>query len=104
MVPGQLSPERNASIRLPASLFRRIKDHANVGVFFGRYETATLFPVGGASINNVSRQTQVCSQVLAATAGQNISLQSLEQPVTVTFRLQCKEGMVNYIVYKQLLT
>ena len=94
-------PEIDTAIRLPASLFERIKDRANayVGVFFGRYETATLFPVGEASVNSSApRQIQVCSQVLAATVGQNMSLQNLEHPVRVMFRLlnHCKGGVVSY--------
>ena len=97
---GEHSPEINSTIRLPASLFQRVKDRANnayVGVFFGRYETATLFPVGGASVNSSApRQIQVCSQVLAATVGQNTNLQNLEQSVTLMFRLQSKEGVVSY--------
>ena len=92
---GQLSPEQDAAISLPDSLFQVVNDSGNVGVFFGLYQTSILFPVGGGSTDsNAPRQPQVCSQVLAATVGQNMSLQNLEQSVTVTFRLQEKEGMV----------
>ena len=86
-----------AAIHLPASLFKRIDDSANVGMFFGLYDSATLFPVRRE--NSSIRQTQVCSHVFAATVGQNMSFQNLEQSVIVTFRLQDKERMVSRITY-----
>ena len=93
-IPGQLSPQQDAVIRLPPSLFQTISDNTNLGVFFGRYETATLFPVDrGTSQSSTSRRTQVCSQVVAATVGQNMRLKNLEQHVTVTLRLQNKQGV-----------
>ena len=99
MKPGQLLPQQDAAISLPASLFKRITS-ANVGVFFGLYKNATLFPVDGEKADNsASRRTQVGSQVLAATVGQNVSLQNLAQTesVTVVLRLQYKEGTVSLI-------
>lgn len=96
---GQLSPQQDAAIILPRSLFQMINDSDSVGVFFGLYEMATLFPVGGGNADsNAPRQTQVCSQVLTATVGQSVSLQNLEQSVTVVFRLQDKEGMVSWTI------
>ena len=92
-MPGQLSPQQDAAIRLPPSLFEELNSLPNVGVFFGRYETSTLFPVRRASNNG--RQTQVGSQVLAATVGQNLRLQNLSEPVTVTLKLQSREGLVS---------
>lgn len=91
---GQLLPEQQAIINLPASLFNRITT-PNVGMFFGFYKNATLFPVGGASTDSsVPRQPQVCSNILAATVGQNIEsdLRDLnsEESVTLTFRLEDK--------------
>lgn len=96
MIPLQLSSQQDAAVNLPRSVFQQINDSENVGVFFGRYEAATLFPVEGRSAisNTARRQAQVCSRVLAATVGQNVSIQNLEEPVTVLLRLQSKEGMV----------
>ena len=95
MTPLQLLPLQDAAINLPQSVFQQINDSENVGVFFGRYEAATLFPVdGGSSTSSARRQAQVCSRVLAATVGQNVSIQNLEEPITVLLRLQSKEGMV----------
>ena len=90
VTPGMLPLEQNAAISLPATLFERV-DQENVGVFFAFYETATLFPVGGQntiSDGNTSRQTQVGSQVVAATIDSNQELTNLENPVTIVFRLQ----------------
>ena len=98
-MPGQLSSKQDVVIRLPPSLFQTISGRANLGVFFGRYERATLFPVGRRmSENNNSRRMQVCSQVVAATVGQNMQLQNLEQPVIVTLRLQTKQGNVSSMI------
>ena len=96
-MPGQLSPQQDAAIRLPPSIFESFNNRASVGVFFGRYEVATLFPIDRGNNNSepVSRQTQVGSQVLAATVGQNLHLQNLSEPVTVTLKLQNREGLVS---------
>ena len=87
-MPGQLSAD--AAIRLPPSLFEQLNNLPNVGAFFGRYETATLFPVGGS--NN---RTQVGSQVVAATVGQNLPLRNLPEPVTIILKLQSGIGLVS---------
>ena len=103
MTPLQLSSEQDAAINLPQSVFQQINDSENVGVFFGRYEAATLFPVDRGNIaSSVRRQAQVCSRVLAATIGQNVSIQNLEEPVTVLLRLQSKEGMVRQSKVQQI--
>ena len=97
-MPDQLTPKQDVVIRLPPSLFQTFSGRTNLGVFFGRYERATLFPVDGrTSGNNSSRRTQVCSQVVAATVGRNMQLRNLEQPVVVTLRLQIKQGNVSSI-------
>ena len=100
VIPGHLFPEQNAAISLPASLFNSIStvDMNNVGMFFGLYENATLFPVGReSSTKSKTSHTQVCSGVLAATVGQAISIQDLspDESVMVTFRLQNKLGIVS---------
>lgn len=94
-------PQQDAAISLPSSLFKVIDSGfmPNVGLFFGIYENSTLFPIGGggSSDNSAVKQTQVCSPVLAATVGQNISIKNLtsSESVTVTFRLQNKIGTVS---------
>ena len=98
-MPGQLAPQQDAAISLPASLFRRVNDRENIGVFFAFYETATLFPVGGGrSDREAPRQTQVGSQILAATVDSAEELVDLEEPVTVVFRLQVNDTMVREAV------
>ena len=96
-MPGQLSPQQDAAIRLPPSLFETINNRPNIGIFFGRYEVATLFPVSRGNNNGeqTSRQTQVGSQVLAATVGQNLPLQNLSEPITVTLKLQNRGELVS---------
>ena len=62
-------------------------------MFFGFYDNATLFPIGGTSTDSSApRQPQVCSHILAATVGQNIDLRDLnpEESVTLTFRIEDK--------------
>lgn len=90
----QLTSQQNAAIHLPASLFARANDQRDLGIFVSYYETATFFPT--TSPSNAPRRTQVYSNVLAATVGQNISIQNLEVPVTIAFRLKNKEGEVSY--------
>lgn len=99
VVPGQLSPRQEAAINLPASLFERVDDQENVGVFFAFYETATLFPVGGGNTDsNATIQRRVGSQVVAATVDSNQDLSNLENPVTIVFRLQLNSSEVIAIV------
>ena len=97
--PGQLSPQLDAAISLPASLFERIDDRDNVGVFFALYETVTLFPVGGELIDRTSlpRYNAVGSDILAATVGPGINFQNLDDPVAIVLRLQVAEGSVSSI-------
>lgn len=102
VTPGQLFPQQDAAISLPSSLFKNIDSHAmpNISLFFGIYENATLFPIGGENgDSSAPRRIQVCSRVLAATVGQNISIEHLkpDESVTVTFRLQKKIGMVSSV-------
>ena len=94
-MPSQLSPQQDAAIRLPPSLFEELNNLPNVGIFFGRYENSTLFPVRRNITNG--RLTQVGSQVLAATVGQNLPLRNLPEPVTITLslKLPIRGGMVS---------
>ena len=104
-MPSQFSSQDDAAVRLPPSVFEMIRQQANVGVFFGRYEAATLFPIRAESVNNQTlRERLVCSQVIAATVGENVRVQNLEQPVTLALRLQSKSGMVDqHAVYTMTL-
>lgn len=86
---GQLPPQLNAAIRLPASLFGMISDRDNVSVFFALYDTPILFPVnGGNSISDDgSVRTEVGSSVLATTVGPDIIFQNLSEPIIIVLRL-----------------
>ena len=87
--PGQLLPQQEATIALPRSLFERFDDRENVGVFFAHYEDATLFPVRrrNTDMRETSIQTQVGSQIVAATVDSETQLTNLTDPVLITFRL-----------------
>ena len=92
--PEQLTNEENVAIYLPPSLFEKTGD---VGMFFGIYKTATLFPVTEALNSSVGRQEQVFSNILAATVGQNLNISNLDQPITIAFRTQPSEVMVSQL-------
>ena len=96
---GQLSPQMDAAISLPASLFERIDDRDNVGVFFALHEASTLFPVHGdvdfSDTLNSPWKTSVGSHILAATVGPGINFQNLDEPVTILLQLQITKGNVN---------
>ena len=94
---GQCAPQLDAFIGLPASLFGRIDDRPNVGIFFAYYELPIIFPVGGEHIGNLSKKTVVGSQVLAATVGPSASLnfQNLNEPITIILRPKVTEGSVS---------
>ena len=92
------SIEQGANISLPPSLFQTINSSTNVGVFYGIYNSSTLFPVAAPQGNDTSadRQTQVVSNVVAVTVGQNdMTFENLPQPVTIVLGLQKEEGMVS---------
>ena len=96
VTPGQLPPQLNAAISLPASLFQIINNSPNltVGVFFALYDTPILFPVNGGNNrnNDGSIQTEVGSSVLAATVGPDINFQNLIDPITIVLRLQVSDS------------
>ena len=98
VMPGQLLPQQDAAINLPASLFGLINDRPNVGVFFALYDVSTLFPVNqDAPVNRDTRtpvQTEVGSRVIAATVGPGINFQNLNEPVTIVLRRFVFEGQV----------
>ena len=89
---GQLLPGEDAAISLPPSLFVNTGD---VGMFFGLYRTATLFPITGQSSGG--REIRVFSHVLAATVGQNVNISNLKDRVTIAFKSQptTEEGLVS---------
>ena len=90
---GQQSSQEDAAITLPPSLFEKLTDRPSVGLFYGRYETPSLFPVGRNASNG--RLPQIGSQVVAATVGQNLPLQNLLEPVAVTLKPQIRGGLVS---------
>ena len=87
VLPGQLSPQQDAAISLPASLFQTITDREDVGIFFALYNSSTLFPVDGGKNRNESRRREVGSRVLAATVGPGLDFQNLMENVTIVLRL-----------------
>ena len=94
---GVLSSQLNVAVGLPASLFQRIGNRTNIGIFFAFYESSSLFPVHGGTVNisQSPRVTVVGSQVLAATVGSGINFQNLTEAVTIVFRLQVPDGVVS---------
>ena len=94
--PGQLPSQFDAAISLPATLFQRINDRLNVGIYFAHYEIPSLFPVAGESGgSSLPRQTIVSSDIIAATVGTGLDFENLVDPVTVLLRLQVDEGSVS---------
>lgn len=85
----QLSPEQDAAIRLPASLFESIQHHDNIGIFFAFYDQSTLFPVNNKDDGSAPSQVQVGSPVIASTVGgDNISIDNLNEPIIVTLKIK----------------
>lgn len=97
-MPRELSPQQDAIISLPASLFERFHDRENIGMFFSFYETATLFPlVRRSNTSGMARKlkySKVGTQVVGATVNTSKELLDLEEPVTVIFQLQLMQEMV----------
>ena len=90
VTPGRLSPQQDAAISLPASLFQNIIDREDVGIFFALYNTSTLFPVNGGINRNNSRRREVGSRVLAATVGPGLNFQNLTENVIIVLRQTTK--------------
>ena len=93
--------KQGANISLPLSLFQTINGITNVGVFYGIYNSSTLFPVAALQENdtNADRQTQVVSNVVAVTVGQvDMTFENLPQPVTIVLGLQKEKGMVSKMI------
>ena len=96
---GDLSPQQDASISLPPSLFEQLSDKDNASVFFVHYEKTTLFPVSEgskSSQDDSTKKTEVGSSVVAATVAFGVEFQDLEDDmkVTVVLRLTKTEGKV----------
>lgn len=86
---GELSSHQVAAVNLPASLFKQIDNHTNVGIFFMLYETPVLFPVDRK--NDVNRnETEVGSHILSITVGPDLNFQDLTHNITIVFRLTPK--------------
>ena len=87
-----MSDQQDVIIRLPASLFQRIDNRDDTGVFFAFYNMSTLFPVTGGSTNRTI--PRVGSSVLAATVSEDkFSFDNLPDPVTVSLMLDKNEGV-----------
>ena len=97
VTPGQLSPQQDAAISLPASLFQIITDREDVGIFFALYNTSTLFPVNGGRNRSDSVQRKVGSYILATTVGLGLNFQNLTENVTIVFRQIVRVCMHAYI-------
>ena len=92
--PGQLSPQLDAAVSLPATLFEQIDDRDNIGIFFALHEASTLFPIG-RNPSSTPREASVGSYILATTVGPGINFQNLDEPVTILLRLQITNGNVS---------
>jgi hypothetical protein len=91
---GTNTLREGTGIELPGSLFEQLDDQlTSVGIFFGLYETASLFPTGGTT--STSRTIEIYSQIVAATVGQNLTIQNLEPPVKISFEPQKIDGRVS---------
>ena len=99
----RLADNQVASIALPPSLFGRITDREEVGVFFAMYTENTLFPVrdhmnsDSAAVGVSTTTTVVGSPVVASTVGPRISFTNLQPPVEINLRLMTMEDSVRNI-------
>lgn len=100
----QTISQEDTSISLPPSLFNNQNislDHPNIGIAFGNYYIATLFPVGEERAGSIGgKQTQVGSNIVSAIVGRGIEFEKLLEPVTTRFRLQISQGKVSRISIK----
>lgn len=86
MNPGELSPQYDAAVSLPASLFQRITDRDDVGIFFALYNSSVLFPVNRRNRSSAPRVPKVGSRVLATTVGPGLNFSELTENITLVFR------------------
>ena len=100
---GQLAPQQDAAISLPASLFQTITDREDVGIFFALYNVSTLFPVNGGRNRNEPRRREVGSHVLAATVGPGLNFQNLMENVTIVLRQITDSVSIYHHMYIQSL-
>ena len=103
VMPGQLAPQQDAAISLPASLFQTITDREDVGIFFALYNVSTLFPVNGGRNRNEPRRREVGSRVLAATVGPGLNFQNLMENVTIVLRQITDSVSIYHHMYVQNL-
>ena len=84
----ELAPQQDAAVDLPASLFQRIDNQTNVGIFFMLYEMPTLFPVENEDeVDDESINTEVGSPILSVTVGNGLKFKDLANNITIVFRL-----------------
>ena len=90
----RLADNQVASVSLPPSMFERITDREDVGVFFALYNENSLFPVRDASTSGTAREV-VGSTVVASTVGPRLSFENLEDPVEINHRLMSMPDSVS---------
>ena len=95
MKPGQLHPQQDSAVSLPASLFRRFHDRENIGIYFTIYESATLFPVNDSKVPG--EQTKVGSQVVGINVDSSQDLVDLEEPIIIVLRPQLEQDNLTVI-------
>ena len=83
---GQLHPDQDAAVNLPASIFQRIENLKAIGIFFALYDTPILFPLNRERrVHN--NETSVGSPVLSVTIGPGLNFQDLQNNITIVLRL-----------------
>ena len=105
LLKSELLPGQRAALSLPPTIFQRFNDSANVGAFYGIYETVNLFPIQNVRTANESstRQTRVCSTVLTATVGNDVEIENITENVQIAFRLQTKDGLVRRLMHTYIM-
>lgn len=97
MRPGELPPEKEASIILPGSLFLHVDDRSDIGSFYGLFDSTNLFPIRGGNTDNqanATRVTKLGSSILSATVGdESVSFENLHEAVSVTLRLNFNDSV-----------
>ena len=87
---SQLTPQQEAVIHLPLSLFGNINEYQNIGMFFTFYNKSTLFPVDKRDTkNSIPSHVKVGSSVIAATVGgDNLIFENLTEAVQISFMIR----------------
>ena len=86
MTSGQLHPDQDAAVNLPASVFQKIKNRTAIGIFFALYDTPVLFSLNRERLVH-NNETNVGSPVLSVTIGPGLNFQDLENNITIILQL-----------------